>query len=157
MYIRNDSELKIVITKALQNAMENIMQDILSLLHTEIEEIVYEGWQPSFYDRTHEFMSAWKKDIQSLTIGAEGTIEFDPSKLSFNSSNFQHGNIYGESSAENLAHIIFDGAIGDAFNFPQIGRRDAWGILEKLLGKSKSSEIGLIFKRAMAEEGFVVK
>ena len=50
--------------------------------------------------------------------------------MAFNSEKFQHGsNVWVEAWNDNeneLAHIINDGAIGEAFGFPQLGARPFW-------------------------------
>lgn len=157
IYVDNDAMLTKYLSADIQSAMNSIVDDILDLLKESIDTQVYERYSPSFYERTYEFREAWEDKINNLVNGAEGTIEYDPSQLSFNPDAWQHGSYISGSSAEYLADIIFNGAIGYICNFPNIGTRDAWGDLEKYLGKNKRDLIGQIVKSALEKEGLTVR
>lgn len=131
MIVQTYAELQNIINGKCQIALDKTMNRLLDKLKEFIKIDVYSTHSPKFYDRTFDFENSWEKtsaEIKDKIVEAE--IFQNISALSFNSNKFQHGsNVWVETwndSENELAHIINDGAIGNAFGFPQIGERPFW-------------------------------
>lgn len=124
------SELENILNGKCKEALDKTTDRLLDKLGEFIQSDVY-SYSQTFYDRTFDFKNSWDKtsaQIKNKMVEAE--IFQNVSALSFNSDKFQHGsNVWVEAWNNNeneLAHIINDGAIGHAFNFPQLGARPFW-------------------------------
>ena len=125
-------ECQTLLNSTIQSALDRTVDRLLDKLKEYIEEDVYKSYTPFFYDTTGQFKDSWKKTKATIKGNIiESEIFENLSTLVFDSDKFQHGsNIFvenwGGSETNELAHIINDGAIGDAFGFPQLGARPFW-------------------------------
>lgn len=133
MIITTYTQLENILNGKCQDALDKTMDRLLNKLGELIQTDVYDKYSPTFYDRPNinNFAESWEKTsavIKERMVEAE--IFQNVNVLAFNSDKFQHGsNVWVEAWNDNeneLAHIINDGAIGEAFGFPQLGARPFW-------------------------------
>lgn len=131
MIVTTQTQLKNFINGKCEEALNNTMDILLDKLRDYIMADVYDSYNPTFYDRTNNFLDSWDKTKTQLKNDiVEAEIFQNVNMLVFNSQKFQHGSdewVESWNSNKNeLAHIINDGAIGEAFGFPQLGERPFW-------------------------------
>ena len=131
MIITTYAQLENILNGKCQEALDRTTDRVLDKLGEFIQNDVYESYSPTFYDRTFDFKNSWEKTSAKLKGKiVEAEIFQNIKTLEFNSEKFQHGsNVWVEAWNDNeneLAHIINDGAIGEAFGFPQLGARPFW-------------------------------
>lgn len=144
MAARNDIELRAMLMPALKEAVDYVVQKILEENEKIIEEVIYSSpSSTNWYQRTGQFKEAWKADAKTVGNVAEGTFEYDPSKLTTNYKDWQHGSkVDQEPMTTYLADIIYNGTAGDIFGEGYwTKKRDAWSVLEKWLSVAKFREI----------------
>lgn len=156
--IRNNEQLRAAIAPALEKAVEYIVEQILKVNEEIVWETVYQAYDPSVYERTGQFQTAWRTDVigdgQGNVLGA---LEYDPTKISAGpQESGQHISVLtGEPSAEYLVDIIYGGLAGNLFGEgPWTQKRNAYEALVKELGKKNMLSIideglrkaGLTFK-----------
>ena len=131
MIITTYTQLENILNGKCQEALDRTTDRLLDKLGEFIQNDVYGAYSPTFYDRTFDFKNSWEKTSAKLKGRiVEAEIFQNINTLAFNSDKFQHGsNVWVEAWNDNkneLAHIINDGAIGEAFGFPQLGARPFW-------------------------------
>ena len=89
--INSDIEFYAIIGKAVNRAIDEVIERIFAELQKEIERDIYGAYTPKDYDRTEGLLEAWKHE----TSGLFGNIEFQPSMLPVNPNAFQHSSPYG--------------------------------------------------------------
>ena len=131
MIITTQTQLNNFINGKCEKALNKTMDRLLDKLRDFIITDVYDAYTPSFYERTNNFINSWDKTKAQLKDEIiEAEIFQNVSVLVFNTDKFQHGSSEWvenwNSNKNELAHIINDGAIGNAFGFPQLGERPFW-------------------------------
>ena len=131
MIITTQTQLENFINGKCEEALNNTMDILLDRLRDYIVDDVYNAYIPSFYETTYNFVDSWDKTKAQLKEHIlEAEIFQNVNVLKFNSEKFQHGSSEWveswNSNKNELAHIINDGAIGDAFGFQQLGARPFW-------------------------------
>ena len=157
------------ISYALNYVMIKISERYMEL----IEQKVYEAYDPSVYERSGQFRTAWNYLCEINGGNGQGEFKYDGSKLTYDPSKGQHGtpNValgdYGTDdyykevadrwgdATEALAEIIFENRNGSLF--PNTGwkrKRDAWTPLLKSVG---SQRLKTWFKEGLSQTGVKFK
>lgn len=150
-----------------EKVVNYVVDKILEENKNVIEEVVYEAGQPSVYNRTGEFKSAWDKRVErndGYGYNVKGVMEYAPDKMSVGSLDVgsidygQHisvaGEYEGQDSRAYLADIIYQGLAGPVFGkgYWQ-NKRNAF---EKLVERIKRERFDKIFREGCAMYGLVV-
>ena len=155
----NESDLQAMIMPKIQQALDYLIKKIWEENRDIVQQVVYDAYDPVFYNRTNQFKEAWSTDIERKGNHAEAQFFYDSSKLSVGLGG-QHSSIVGGSlQLEALADIIYNGLAGDFtghFKYAKenpafagmewTDKRDAWDALQK--------KIGRVTLKKWLEEGF---
>ena len=136
-YIKNDTQMRKAMAPVIKGLTEFLLDKIFSLNKEKIQEIVYNVYNPTTYNRTGQFKEAWKTEITKTTRNqVEGKFSYAPEKMTYNQLEAQHGSYYQPPGdvREYLADIIYQGLSGPAFgngpiNGPWAEARDAFSAL----------------------------
>ena len=133
MSFKNDAELRKAMEQALSGSSLHTMEQTVSMLQKQIENVVYNAYVPEVYTDTFEFLDAW--ETQSEGAGAE--MHYEPDYLSI-SAPVHASVITGAGVASVLADWIFEGNSGGLFgNGGWNSSRDAWKSLDKEMTNTK--------------------
>lgn len=147
-YARNESQLKAMLMPRIQQAVDYVTNKIYEENKQVVQEVVYNAYSPTVYNRTGELKESWKTE-SSITSSntVRGEFTYDPSKLSVGSlekgsSNYaQHISVvYQDPVIDELAKIVYQGISASVFGSgPWTNKRDAWDRLVKQVGNRKIS------------------
>lgn len=164
---RNDKQLQDALMAPLKNAVDYVVQKIWNENRELIRKMIYDGYQPSEYQRTGEFKEAWDTDVKTVQNVVQGEFKYDPRLLTVDTINHQHASIVNdEHMTEYLAEIIYEGLSGAIYEKgyasesdrfagqPWTEKRNVWEQLEKWLGKNKLRQL---FEEGMKREGLQYK
>lgn len=157
MSFATEAELRSNLLKALQQASDDVILEVMIQNEKEIEDTVYAN-SNNGYPRTGEFKEAWEETGES--IGDVGnTMDYAPEKITTIGgepfANFPYGGIHssvltGESSADSLADYIYQGH-GGIWRSPA---RNAFKKLDKWLNAGRVIKF---YKKGMTDAGLKVK
>lgn len=105
MAISSDAEFYVVVGKAVSKAINEVIERIFAELQLAIERDIYNGYSPQDYDRTMALLTAWKHEARGLF----GTVEFQPSMLPLDPTNFHHSSPYGWDIRSEIFDILEGG------------------------------------------------
>lgn len=144
----NESQLAAQLIGPLQQATQYVVDKILEENRKQVQQTVYDGYQPSVYQRTNELLESWKAEAKAHgTSSVFGSFEYDESKISATS-------VLTGKAVPYLADIVYNGLAGHIFGEgPWTKKRDAWNALEKVVGANK---IRQWMKEGMATAGLSV-
>jgi hypothetical protein len=131
--IRSTVQLQNVMMSVAQDALDETTRQVLVLLQQKIQEIVYDNYSPSVYDRTHEFFESFERsNAQIMGNVIQTTIDQNPLTMELNQEEGIHGSIYKNVEwdiRESLADILINGGDGT----PHVGGRfgSGWWTEEK--------------------------
>lgn len=151
---RNDRELANLLLPSLKKVARYIAEKIQEENKVLVQQIVYDAYKPSTYNRSGEFKEAWSVSTEEnyARNNVSATFEYDPSKLTTGSINPEDSDFgqhisatSGREMTDGLAEVIYQGLAGPAFGAgPQTGawarKRDAWNRLLKVVGKRKIND-----------------
>jgi hypothetical protein len=128
--IDNDMALEAVLMGELDVIMKESSDEIVEEIKKNIQEVVYNPFDPVAYDRLGEnggLLGSWLKLKTDDSIrNIEYTIYSEPSLMAYNPENFQHGSLYADYISdvrESLIDIIINGKSGPYFDF---GKEPHW-------------------------------
>lgn len=152
-YAKNAAEFYSIYNLPVSKAVEYVMNQILTRYKELIVQIVY-SHIPDEYERTYEFLESWQTKSQKTRQGGSGILSQDPTFMSYNPIDFQHGSLYttyGDVRDE-LTGIIYQGLGGDLFGYGWWNKpRDAWSpLIEEL---NKGQKIRKWFVEGMEKQG----
>ena len=136
---RNAAEFYGMFNEPVHNAVEYVMDKILTNYKHLINQIVY-GRSPEEYERTYEFLESWEAKSKKTRQGAVGEMSQNVSFMSYNPEAFQHGSLYTSYGdvRDELAGIIYQGLgvnlFGDGW---WTNPRDPWTPLIQQLNEGK--------------------
>ena len=153
---RNDQEVEQMLMRALEKAIDYVVQKIWNDNRELIRQIVYEAYQPEQYERTGEFKEAWDTDVKRLGNFVRGEMKYDPRELTVNYNKWQHGSAYLQQPMTTyLAEVIYQGLSGDLFGEgPWTKKRDVWAALNREVGIRKIKQY---FEEGMRRSGIKFK
>ena len=139
--------------KKLKEVSEYVADKLIELNKDTIQEVVYDVYEPTVYQRSPEpfsFKNAWDKEVKSSRQTVEIKMYYAPEKMG------EHTSIYGEDIRDILADIIYQGLAGNSpFNNGGAWTRprDAFSKLGDKLGKS---ELDNLIKEGMNQAGLQI-
>ena len=155
MPAKNLNEFYALFKPAITKATQYVMEKMLEEYKMEIDDVIYGNYVPTVYQRTGEFRDSWVTEVSSQSMGAQGELKQDTSKMTVDLENFQHGSPYSGSVVEALAEIIYEGLSGPLFGEgPWRNPRNPFVIL---LAKLDSGKISQWFKEGMTQQGIRMK
>lgn len=102
-YIRNMQQLTTKMNAVSRNVLNSILDNMFITLQSYIDLYVYQAYEPIEYERTFEFLQAWKiKKARIIHSVITGAVSFDPSKLVTRDA-IHHG------AFNQLAELIYEG------------------------------------------------
>lgn len=136
MVFINDSELSYTASARLETALQYVMKEILKKNDIATYRTVYAVYTPSTYQETGAFGEAWETKTSSGQKSADGEFYFEPSHIVANVGvdPHQHADVDGFSVAEEMADIIYEGAMGCIY---RPTKRNAWKVVDKWLSADK--------------------
>ena len=144
--ITSESALKKELLLLLTKIADYAAQKVWNENRAQIEQTVYQSYVPKDYNRTGEFKEAWDTAAYNDGNKATGKMFYTPGQMRIGSTDpdsvdfGQHVSITdGGPSAEYLADIIYYGISGDAWRW-DVGKRDAWDALNKVVGRRKMKQ-----------------
>ena len=149
MAISSDAEFYAVIGKAVNRAIDEVIERIFTELQIAIERDIYNAYSPKDYERTNGLLTAWKHETKWLF----GIIEFQPDMLLLDSAGFHHSSPYGWDVRDEILDILKSGY--GAYNYHSgrpIPSRPMWD--EFLL--KVDAKIDRWMKAALRRQGLVV-
>ena len=145
----------------LKQAAKYVAEQILIKNEELVQQIVYDAYNPSEYERTGEFKKAWNTDAYVTGNVATGEFWHDSEKMS--SYDDHHMSIVdGQPMRDYLADIIYEGLAGAIYqpgyakNYkPFKGqawtkKRDVW---KALLGWLKITQLKSLFEEGLRRQG----
>lgn len=157
--ITNETQLSNIFIPKLKEAVDYVVQKIWNENRSLIEQLVYEVQGQGYYgranaytenpnidkqyERTGQFKEAWDTSVKSVGSYIEGEFKYNPRIMEANPDLGQHASVItGIPSAEDLAHIIYDGVAGHIFGVGYwTQKRDAWSALDKWLSNKQFRKI----------------
>ena len=103
--INSDIEFYAIIGKAVNRAIDEVIERIFAELQKEIERDIYGAYTPTSYDRTEGLLEAWKHEA----IGLSGSIEFQPDMLTPDPEGFHYDSPYGWDVRDRIFDILEKG------------------------------------------------
>lgn len=150
---RNEDELLKILMPKLRIVVDYVMSKIEHDGQLKIEDLVYEAYNPTWYERTYDFERSFVKEETVINHNeVVGEYGFEPDMMSSYPELFEHGSPYGvpEDARNIMADIIFEGAAGSLFgDGPWRRKRNAWNRIVYMLGR-KNLDVWMKqgFKRA---------
>ena len=148
--INSDIEFYAIIGKAVNRAIDEVIERIFAELQKEIERDIYGAYTPTSYDRTEGLLDAWKHEA----IGLSGNIEFQPNMLEPDPEGFHYDSPYGWDVRDRIFDILEKGY--GAYNYhtgKPIPRRPMW---DDFLAKI-DSKIDRWIQIALRRQGLVLE
>ena len=148
--INSDIEFYAIIGKAVNRAIDEVIERIFAELQKEIERDIYGAYTPTSYERTEGLLEAWKHEA----IGLSGNIEFQPSMLEPDKEGFHYDSPYGWDVRDQIFDILKGGykAYNAKTGKRAIPRRPMW---EDFLAKV-DSKIDRWIEIALRPQGLVL-
>lgn len=140
MSFTSEEELKKAILPGLKIAVESTIEEIHDENEHFIEDVVYDSYNPSWYDRTGNFGNAW-----DTTVGSAGN--YIEGKFYYNSNEMMVGTtedgihvsvVTGEPVVGYMPELIYQSRMG-CIQRPT--KRDAWKALDHFLSNSMMRSI----------------
>ena len=103
--ISSDIEFYAIIGKAVNRAIDEVIERIFAELQKEIERDIYGAYTPTSYDRNEGLLEAWKHEA----IGLSGNIEFQPDMLEPDPEGFHYNSPYGWDVRDQIFDILEGG------------------------------------------------
>ena len=148
--INSDIEFYAIIGKAVNRAIDEVIERIFAELQKEIERDIYGAYSPTSYDRNEGLLEAWKHEA----IGLSGNIEFQPNMLEPDKEGFHYDSPYGWDVRDRIFDILEKGY--GAYNYhtgKPIPRRPMW---DDFLAKI-DSKIDRWIQIALRRQGLVLE
>ena len=148
--INSDIEFYAIIGKAVNRAIDEVIERIFAELQKEIERDIYGAYTPTSYDRTEGLLEAWKHEA----IGLSGNIEFQPNMLEPDPEGFHYDSPYGWDVRDRIFDILEKGY--GAYNYhtgKEIPPRRMW---DDFLAKI-DSKIDRWIRIALRRQGLVLE
>lgn len=122
--VTDDDMLNVFLLAEMGDVVNEVSAGLLKALKKNIEQIVYDPFDPKVYERQGEnggFLGSWIK-TDSITIGQRNTSEIysEPSLMNYNPTSYIHGSVVGGQSTDIrnvLDEIINEGKSGPLFDF----------------------------------------
>lgn len=113
---RNLKDLERYMKKILKDSMEDAGREIEHTLRDQIDEDVYNSYDPKEYERTRELKNS-VMHTQPKEINGQIFVEIghDYNQIYSNPEKYQHASVWGDDVSEYLPKWINDGTIGLAF------------------------------------------
>lgn len=140
MSFTSEEELKTQIISGLKIAVNSTVNEIHEQNENFIDEVVYDSYNPSWYNRTGNFRNAW-----DTTVGTAGS--YVEGKFYYNSNEMVVGTeedgvhvsvVDGSPQTQNMPWIIYQGGMG-CIQRPT--GRNAWKALDSFLTNSMMRSI----------------
>lgn len=145
--MQSKDELTKAVVRDLEKAVDYTVQKIWVENREIIQQVVYNAYWPTEYERTGEFRNAWGTKVKSSGDTVTGEFKYDQSKL--NAYDNHHNSIVGDGECkEYLAEIIYQGLAGAIYH-PGYAKysmafksqawtkkRNAWKVLLQKLGQN---------------------
>lgn len=148
---RSEEEILKELSGRMRLAVKDVVDEILEQNEQLIEDLVYNAYSPSVYERTGNFGDSWDTRIGGAGSYIEGEFYFKPKfNVSFEHDSDtlpQHASIDGQAVGQYMADIIYDGAMG-CISRPT--KRDASKALDRLL---TNTYFRTMFEAAMSRHG----
>ena len=103
--ISSDIEFYAIIGKAVNRAIDEVIERIFTELQKETERDIYGAYTPTSYDRNEGLLEAWKHEA----IGLSGNIEFQPDMLTPDPEGFHYDSPYGWDVRDQIFDILEGG------------------------------------------------
>lgn len=125
----SESQLAAQLIGPLQQATQYVVDKILEENQEQVQNVVYDAYSPTIYERTYELLDSWKGEAtQNGNNHIQGKFEYDSSKISATS-------VITDQVVSGLAEIVYQGLAGHIFGEgPWTSKRNAFQALEKAVG-----------------------
>lgn len=143
-------------------ALDYTMAKIVERNRELVLRIIYDGYEPSVYERTNQFLDSWLYTINPSSAGktkVSGLFTQDTETMRVDNDKGQHGSPlengpdWWYDAREYLADIIYNGNAGHAFGRgPWTRKRDVW----KPLMKTVNSKIYKWYRDGLQKAGMVL-
>lgn len=148
MSFTTESELRSAIKKGLTTAVQTTVDEIHEQNEHFIDEVVYDVYSPSWYDRTGDFGNSWATKVGSAGSFVEGEFYFKPNMNVSSQEEGQHVSVVDGSVVVNaMPEIIYQGGMGCIY---RPTKRNAWKALDGFLSKSMMRSI---FEMGLSRSG----
>lgn len=148
MSFTSESELRSAIRQGILIAVETTVNEIHKQNEQFIEEVVYDTYSPSWYDRTGGFGNSWATRVGSAGSFVEGEFYYSPDMNVSSQEEGQHISVVdGQVVVNAMPDIIYQGAMG-CIRRPI--KRDAWKTLDHFLSKTMMRSI---FETGLSRSG----
>lgn len=149
MSFTSEEELKKEILSGLKIAVESTIEEIHEQNENFIEEVVYNSYNPSWYDRTGDFGNSWDTTIGNAANYIEGKFYYNSNEMEVGPQETgQHVSVVtGQPVAGYMPEIIYQGKMG-VIQRPT--KRNAWKALDKFL---TNTMIRSIFESGLRKSG----
>lgn len=143
-----ESELRSAIKHGLTIAVQSTVDEIHEQNEQFIEEVVYDAYSPSWYDRTGGFGNSWATRVGVAGSFVGGEFYYKPDMNVSSPEEGQHISVIdGQIVVNAMPDIIYQGAMG-CIRRPT--KRDAWKTLDKFLTKTMMRSI---FETGLSRSG----
>ena len=149
MSFTSEEELKSKIMSGLTIAVKSTVDEIHEQNENFIDEVVYDSYNPTWYNRTGNFGNAWDTTIGSAGNYVEGKFYYNPNEMMVGSpeDGVHVSVISGAPQTQNMPDIIYQGGMG-CIQRPT--KRDAWKALDTFL---TNTMIRSIFEAGLNKSG----
>lgn len=139
MAFTSEGELRSAIMKGLTVAVQTTIDEIHKHNEEFIEDVVYNSYNPSWYERTGNFGNSWATRMGSAGSSIEGEFYYKPEMNVSSQEEGQHISVVdGQVVVGVMPDIIYQGAMG-CIRRPT--NRDAWKTLDHFLNKTMMRSI----------------
>lgn len=156
--IKNSIELEMAFSSVVEEAINFVMANILTMYKDIIQGVVYDVYEPVEYERTYQFLNSWKTMVEKNSNASLGTLYQDFMSMQANLPMYQHGNPIDKDLRPLIADMIYQG-YGYYFdtyggNFVWSSSRDAW---TPLIDTLDSGALSQWFVEGMKQQGFQIR
>ena len=134
-----ESELRSAIKHGLTIAVQSTVNEIHEQNEQFIEEVVYDAYGPSWYDRTGDFGNSWATRVGVAGSFVGGEFYYKPEMNVSSPEEGQHISVIdGQIVVSAMPDIIYQGAMGCIY---RPTKRNAWRTLDHFLSKTMMRSI----------------
>lgn len=140
--VTNDILLMQALAKDIQKIIDEVAEYVLGQVIMSVNEEVY-GFAEGKYERlgfNGGFIGSWQKEVANI-VGNHifSMVSSDPSRMTYNSEKFQHGNDVVDRRSQ-MAELI---ASGDGYDFGGAAAipRDFWSTIEEMVNDGSLDKV----------------
>ncbi len=152
--LKNDPELTRFFCDKIKEASEYIADKLIEINKDSIQEVVYDIYSPTEYQRNPEatsFKNAWDKKISTSEQTVETEVFYAPDRMALHESV-----LTGQDVRPYLVNIIYQGLAGHIFGVGAWTEpRDAFARLEQKL-QSGANSLDKIVKQGLKNAGLKI-